>query len=711
MESTPRQARTLAYLATVSVEEVRGIGPKTAAHLEKLGISSVTDLLLHVPRRYLDRSRRHDMAAVPLGEEVTVLGRVLKVERRRISKQRTMTVATVTDGTSRMRVVWFNPYVKVAPDWEVVLAGKVERRRGALQMTNPDMDRIGTGSLVAGRIVPIHPAVGKFGPNKLRHAIANAVARSRPIADPLPASIREAERLVDRDRAIQDIHFPERLADADAARRRLAFDELFRLQLALALRRRHAVGERPGIAHAGGGTSARRFLESLPFEPTAAQRRALAEIDADLRSPRPMHRLLQGEVGSGKTMVAVAAMLRVVDGGAQAAVMAPTEVLATQHYLGVRAALRRAGLDAGDAVTTTGVRVGLLTGDTTEVDGVSITRSDAMERLATGAVDIVFGTHALIQEGVVFGRLGLAIVDEQHRFGVHQRVKLREQGDGYDPDLLIMTATPIPRTLAMTLYGDLDVSALDELPPGRRAVETYRLRSDAASWARIFEEIRRTVARGERAFVVCPLVEDSEKLAVRSATAEHARLAEALPGIRVGLLHGQLPPAEKAAVMAAFRGGDLDVLVATTVVEVGIDVPEATLIVIEDAYRFGLSQLHQLRGRVGRGSAPARCLLAGDPTTSEAERRLAAMVATTDGFRLAEEDLRIRGQGTIFGARQAGLSDLRVADVLADADLLVAARREAFALVDADPELHRHPELAEEVRALLGEDAVWLERS
>jgi ATP-dependent DNA helicase RecG len=435
-------------------------------------------------------------------------------------------------------------------------------------------------------------------------------------------------------------------------------------------------------------------------------------------------------VGSGKTVVALSALLTAVEGGHQGAIMAPTEVLAVQHYLGTVAALEDAGLApepeaAGGAGGTVSlfasgrtnhedrtVRVALLTANVSEVNfRPRAGRSDVLAWIAGGLIDIVVGTHSLIQEGVDFHRLGVAVVDEQHRFGVYQRVRLREKSEGYDPDLLIMTATPIPRTLSMTLYGDLEVSLLDEMPPGRSPVKTTLVSKKPAQLRGVYDTIRSEAAAGRQTFVVCPLVEDSDKLAAKSATAEYERLLQIFPDLRLGLLHGQLPPRDKDAVMHEFRAGSIDVLVATTVIEVGIDVPNATVMLIEDADRFGLSQLHQLRGRVGRGPDPATCVLVAEPTTPEGEQRIAAMVETTDGFRLAEEDLRIRGQGTVFGTRQAGVKDLKLADILRDVETLILARREAFSLVAADPGLEHHGELAEELRLLLGDDVAWLSRS
>lgn len=434
-----------------------------------------------------------------------------------------------------------------------------------------------------------------------------------------------------------------------------------------------------------------------------------------------MHRLLQGEVGSGKTVVAVSAMLDAVEGNWQGAIMAPTEVLAEQHYLGVVHLLGEAGLSPEGGGERLGmdslfqdegptVRVALLTGSSSLSNFAGkMRREQLLADIAAGNVDIVVGTHALIQEGVSFARLGLAIVDEQHRFGVEQREEIRLKADGAEPDLLIMTATPIPRTLTMTLYGDLDVSAIDEMPPGRTPITTTHL--SRSEEGRAWNLIRTEVEAGRQAFVVCPLVDDSDKIEAASATAEFHRLAGLFPEFEVGLIHGQMRPAEKETVMSAFRANQTQVLVATTVIEVGIDVPNATVMVIEDATRFGLSQLHQLRGRVGRGRYGGHCILIADPGSDDSEARLAAMVATDDGFVLAEEDLRIRGYGTIFGARQSGMKDLRIADILADFDLLRMARRDAFHLVSADPRLDGYPELVDEIRAMLGERVEWLFRS
>jgi ATP-dependent DNA helicase RecG len=721
--------RPLSYLANIPTDQVKGIGPRSSKKLADAGIHSVADLLLHPPRRYLDRSQLFDLADVPLHEEVTVGGTVSSVNRINLSRNRRMIDAVITDGTNFLKARWFNPYTKIAEGWDVLLSGKVERFQGSLQMKGPDMERMGSDSLLTGRVVPFHPSAGGIGPAVLRRSIWNALPRSRPIHEVLPEQILDRLDLVDRDYAIANIHFPETATDAEPAKRRLVFDELFRLELALALRKQKLIDETTGVVHNTSGELVKRFLAALPFELTSAQVGAIAEIESDLRASHAMHRLLQGEVGSGKTVVAAAALLNGVQSGFQGAVMAPTEVLAEQHYLGFRDLFESAGLappmedpaaiegqvnffsePEGDGEPS--VRMALLTANSVEVNFLpagSARRSAVVEWIGDGTVDLVIGTHSLIQESLSFDRLGIAVVDEQHRFGVYQRVTLRDKAENYDPDLLIMTATPIPRTYAMTLYGDLEVSTLDEMPPGRIPVTTRHLPMTELPTA--FSLIRAEVAEGRQAFVVAPLVDESEKLEVTSATEEYERFSSELAGLRVGLMHGQLRPAEKDDVMHRFRDGGLDVLVATTVIEVGIDIPNATVMVILDADRFGLSQLHQLRGRVGRGRDSSTCLLMADTTTDEGSARLAAMVATTDGFLLAEEDLRIRGQGTVFGTRQAGIKDLKMADILRDAPLLIEARREAFALVAEDPGMENHPELAAEVRALLGADVDWLFRS
>ncbi len=723
------RGRSLAYLTTVPITAVKGLSGARGAALAAAGLGSVTDLLLHTPRRYLDRSTIAPIGRAPVGDELTIIGEVRSLHTRRVRRGLTLVEATVADDTGSVKVTWFNQTFRarqLSPGTEVALSGTLERFRGRLQMKSPAADVLSGGeSLRTGRVVPIHPSVAEVGPGHLRRAVHNALLRSQPVDDPVPARIRRHRRLVDRAGALTAIHFPETMEQVGPARRRLVYDEFLRIQLALASAKRVKEETAVGVAHRGDGRLVDAFVGALPYPLTGAQHRVIGEIRADMAEAHPMHRLLQGEVGSGKTVVAVAALLTAVEDGHQGAVMAPTEVLATQHFLAITELLEEAGLaPAHRDASGTGslfaeadgpsVSVALLTGSQALCTAApDARREDVVSMIADGSVDVVVGTHALIQEGVAFAALSMAVVDEQHRFGVGQRVRLKEQAGRVEPDLLIMTATPIPRTLSMTLYGDLDVSLLDELPPGRTPIATTAIPGGDTSLDALWDEVASEVAAGRQVFVVCPLVEESAKVEAASASEWHARLTERLPQCSVGLLHGQLRPEDKRDVMDAMRAGAVDVLVATTVIEVGIDIPNATLMVVLDADRFGLSQLHQLRGRVGRGEHPGRCVLVADPTTPDADARVEAMVATTDGFALAERDLEIRGQGSVFGERQSGRGDLRLGDILADTDLLLAAREDAFELVGVDATLAGHPALAAELAAFFPDDEIvsWLFRS
>ncbi len=616
-----------------------------------------------------------------------------------------------------MEVVFFNqPWRErqLREGLQIALFGKADVYRGGLQMSNPVVDLIGDRT---GRIVPIYPQSEKAQINTWEVAgwVEEALrrCRERGIDDTLPDDIRRRLGLLTRFDAFANIHLPESIKDKEQARRRLAFDELLRVQLVLVLRKRAMEREQRGLQHDVDGDLVHRFYDALPYGLTGAQQRAIGEIEADLAAPHPMHRLLQGDVGSGKTVVAVATMLAAVQGGHQAALMAPTEVLADQHATGVRALLGGVSVaDPGNLFGDRPLRVELLTNRVTGSD-----RKDVLAGLADGTVDIVIGTHALIQDAVDFASLGAVVVDEQHRFGVEQRAALRAKTvGGVVPDMLVMTATPIPRTAAMTVYGDLDVSVLDELPPGRTPIVTKWAEGPLLE-AEVWADIRSQIADGRQAYVVCPLIGESEKLEVASAEETFERLAaDELAGLRLGLLHGRLSSAEKEVTMNAFRAGELDVLVATTVIEVGVDVANATVMAILDADRFGIAQLHQLRGRVGRGSHASTCWLVtqqpGDGEIGAGNPRVEALVATTDGFELAEIDLDLRGEGTLMSTSQKGRSDLKLASLRRDRNLVELARAVAFEIVDADPGLTGHPGLTDELDLLFSEsDEQFLAKS
>lgn len=705
---------TYRELDAIPVTRVKGVGEKKAKSLAAVGVTSVLDLLTTYPRRWVDRTNEARVRDLEPGATALVLVTVRSVRSRQLRGRRSMVEAVVGDDTGRLHVVFFNqPWRErqLTPGLSVAMYGKVDTFRGGLQMTNPVVDLIGDRT---GRIVPIYPQSEKAQLTTWEIAawVEDALAKCRPrgLAEPVPAEIRRRLGLVDRWTALRGIHLPETLAEKEQARRRLAFDELLRVQLVLVMRKRAMEREEVGIRHLVGGELVRRFHEKLAFPLTNAQRRVIAEIDADLAAPHPMHRLLQGDVGAGKTVVAVSALLAAVQGGHQGALMAPTEVLAEQHAASVRQLLGDLQVPAGETslFDERPLRVELLTNRITGSD-----RKRILAGLANGEVDLVIGTHALIQEGVQFKSLGVVVIDEQHRFGVEQRAALREKANGTVPDTLVMTATPIPRTAAMTVYGDLDVSVLDELPPGRTPIVTRWAAGEAEQEA--WDAVRAEVAAGRQAYVVCPLIAPSEtrseatteRLEVASAEETFERLsAGELRGLRLGLLHGRMSSADKDAVMSAFRARELDVLVATTVIEVGVDVPNATVMVVLDADRFGIAQLHQLRGRVGRGAHESQCwLITAPPEDGDGPGpRVEALVRSTDGFELAEIDLELRGEGTLMGAAQKGRSDLRLASLRRDRELVRLARDAAFEIVDADPTLADHPDLLDELHLLITEE-------
>jgi ATP-dependent DNA helicase RecG len=726
-DSAPRRLR---QLGDVAVSQLRHVGEKRTEALASLGIDNVFDLLTIYPRRYIDRTKRVDLSDLTVGEEAAIFAEVKKIQSRRTKQGRVMVEATVSDEGGSIKIVFFNqPWRErqLVVGVQALFFSKVGEYKGQRQMTNPVVDVIigakgdQRDESHVGRVVPIYPASGKAGLTswEIGGFIEESLRRAGPLLDPVPESIRQELKLVDRTQSFWGIHLPSDMADVAPARRRLVFDEFLRLQLLLALRRRrleqtsagirHPIvlddfGVEPGTPVSSASSLVRRFLAGHHFALTKAQRRVLHEIALDMASPLPMHRLLQGDVGSGKTMVALTTLLAALDGGRQGALMAPTEVLAEQHLASMRRDLR--DLTKADPLVLGGERplnIELLTGSVNSKD-----RARMLDGLAQGRVDIVVGTHALLTDDVRFQALGAIVIDEQHRFGVEQRAALRDKGrehsdEGADPDLLVMTATPIPRTAAMVVFGDLDRSVLDEMPQGRKPIVT--------SWAtspkdveNCWQKVRSEVAAGRRAYVICPLVEGSERVEATSAVQERTRLAlHELRGLSVGLLHGQMKSGEKDEVMAQFRSGELNVLVATVVIEVGVDVAEASVIVIEDAWRFGLAQLHQLRGRVGRSDAQSFCFLLGGAPNDESTTRLEALVASNDGFALAEVDLDLRGEGTLLGARQRGRSDLRLANLRRDEELLLAAQRVASDMVRADG-LESQPDVVDELRLFVDEE-------
>ena len=671
---------------------IKGVGPARAQQLARLGLHTVGDLLYHRPHRYEDRSRIAGIASLIPGEKGTTQGTVVAVSERRHGVYQFH--AALSDETGVLQATWFGQrFLRklIKRGLRLIVHGKVERF-GALRMTVDEFEIL-TGDeedrLHTGRIVPIHPATEGLTPRVLRTMVAAALASTLPdVPETLPAEIRRQHGFVDRADALQALHFPQARGDEERARQRLAFDELLTMQLGLLLRKRVLEDIDKGFRYTSGTKLLDRFLKSLPYTLTTAQHRVIQEIADDLQRSRPMHRLLQGDVGSGKTVVAAAAIALCVGGRYQGALMAPTEILAEQHYV----TLNR-------LMVPLGIKLALVTGG-----GRARDRELVREAVRTGVANVAVGTHALIEEGVDFKRLGLVIVDEQHKFGVGQRATLGQKG--FHPDVLVMTATPIPRTLTMTLYGDLDVSILDESPPGRGAIKTYvrgpEKRREVYAW------VNEKVRQNHQAYIVCPLIEDSEKLQAEAAVTLAARLQrEVFKDVPVGLIHGRMRPKEKDNAMERFRSGEVKVLVATPVIEVGIDVPQATIMVIEDADRFGLAQLHQLRGRIGRGSETSHCVLLANATTGAAQIRLASMAETRDGFLIAQRDLELRGPGEFFGTRQHGLPDLKIADVLADVHLLERARADASRLLQGDVELKRpeHAGLREQVIRTFGRQA------
>ena len=664
---------------------VKGVGPARGAMLETKGLLTVEDLLSYVPFRYEDRSNMKTIAQLAPGEMATVVAevrtaRVAGFRRRNLG----LFEASFTDSSRAvLRAKWFHgEYLAktLEPGRRLALFGKVEfdSYTGELAMVHPEFELLteedddAEAALHVGRVVPVYEAISKVNTRALRTIVHRALGQIAPLEDHIPESIRQRFKLVDRWTAVREMHFPP--ADSDLrllnafrspAQFRLIFEEFFWLECGLLVRRGKA-RQQVGIAFALNDRVRERIKTMLPFKPTGAQKKVLAEIARDMAAPRPMHRLLQGDVGSGKTIVAAEAAIIAIENGYQVAMLAPTEILAAQHYLYLRPLLSKLGYV-----------VALLTGSFSDRE-----KSQLKKLLAEGLVHVAVGTHALLEKDVEFRNLGLAVIDEQHRFGVMQRLGLAHKG--MHPDVLVMTATPIPRTLALTIYGDLDVSVIDELPPGRKPIVTKHVVADQVE--RVYSFLKKQIAEGKQAYVVYPVIEESETQAMKAAEKMHAHLSrEVFPDLTVGLLHGRLPAPEKEAAMEDFKHGRIHILVATTVIEVGVDVPNATVMVIEQAERFGLAQLHQLRGRVGRGAVQSYCILVTERVNDAARERIRTMVDTTDGFQIAEMDLKLRGPGEFLGTRQSGLPSLRIANILRDQEILEIARNAAGEFIEHPP--------------------------
>jgi ATP-dependent DNA helicase RecG len=674
---------------TGSLQYLKGVGPRRAADLQRAGLSTIEDLLYRFPTRYEDRGHFQTIASLKPGVAAAVAGEVLSCGVRPTRRPRfRIFEMLVRDLTGSLRAVWFNqPFLNDVfhPHQRVILFGKLEVTSHGLQMQNPQYELLTEeaddqappdteGTLHTGRIVPIYEKTGQLTA-KMQRAIVHQALQTLPeeLPDPLPPAVRERQQLIDRRTALQQVHFPSSGVSVDQlnafqspAHRRLIFEEFFLFQLGIVLRKRRANAERKPRAVVVTDTTRDAVRAVLPFKLTGDQKTAIREIVTDMQRPQPMNRLLQGDVGSGKTIVALMAALVAMENGLQVAFMAPTEILAEQHFFNIRRLLERSRF-----------RVALLTGATP-----ARRRRETIAELAGGSIQMVIGTHALVQEEVAFRELGLAIIDEQHRFGVLQRATLRAKG--LHPDVLVMTATPIPRTLALTTYGDLDVSVIREMPPGRQPISTTARPESRRD--EIYAFVRRQLDEGRQAYIIYPLVEESAKVDLKAATEMADHLSQdVFPEYRVALLHGRMKQDAKDRVMGAFVRGEFQILVSTTVVEVGVDVANATMMVVEHAERFGLSQLHQLRGRVGRGAHKSYCvLLYQSPLSDQGRERLKALTETTDGFEIAERDLALRGPGDFFGTRQSGIPTLRVGDLVRDHQLMEAARREAVAALD-DP--------------------------
>ncbi len=695
--SAPRRSTPPRSVPNVSLDApvttIAGIGEFNAQKLARLGVHTIRDLLYYFPTRYDDYSALKTINRLTYGEQVTIVGRVASARKFQTRTGQVIIRVIIEDASGSIECTWFtteryadNLLKQFAVGREMVISGKVGEYLGRLVFQNPHYEPAEREWIIGGSIVPVYRLTEGLQPLLMRRVMRRVVEYwPARVPEHLPAFVLREANLMPIQEALREIHFPRSMRTQEAARRRLAFDELFELQLAV-LRQRELWRNEPALPLQPPPDLLERLIAALPFTLTNAQHRAIREIADDLARPNAMHRLLQGDVGSGKTVVAALGMALAVAAGAQAALMAPTEILAEQHHKNLTRLFQR----FAEAGALPPLELALLTGSVKSSE-----RRAVYEGLSEGTIPIAIGTHALIQEGVVFKQLGFVVVDEQHRFGVEQRAALRRKAGALNPHTLIMSATPIPRTLALTLYGDLDNTVLDEMPPGRQPVKTYWIAPTERE--RAYQFVRHQLDQGRQAYVICPLVEESEKVEAKAAVEEYERLQrEVFPGYRLGLLHGKMKPAEKEAAMQAFARGETQVLVSTAVVEVGIDVPNATVMLIEGANRFGLAQLHQFRGRVGRGEHQSYCLLFADSSNDLADQRLQAIVNTHDGFKLAEIDLELRGPGDFFGTRQSGEPELRLVNVH-DRDLLEQARAFAERLLQEDPDLSAHPLLKAKV--------------
>lgn len=698
-KETPSQKKKIddkRELDEIDVAYVKGVGPKVALLFNKIGIYTVEDLLSYYPRKHLDFASRTLIKDLEQGKEVTIFGNIKNIGIFNSKRRQNLTIITVTiaDESGSLPVNWFygksNKYMtdrlraQFPLGADIIVSGtvKIDNYTGRLTVDKPQFEIIkghhddsAEDSLHVGRIVPVYSLTENLNVKTLRKAVFNALdTYGNKIQDFLPEKLAEKFKFLDKEKAVRQIHFPDSTENLERARKRIVFDELFLLQLRLALMRKRYKTESEGFAlQTKKGGFVEKFKNSLPFELTKAQENAFKEILADLGKPEPMQRLLQGDVGSGKTVVACMALLAAVENGFQSAIMAPTEILAEQHYRNFVQWLTPLGLSVGLFVGKHGQKI----------------RKESKQNLKNGQINVAIGTHALIQEGVEFNNLGLIVIDEQHRFGVKQRSMLK--GKGHNPEMLTMTATPIPRTLALTVHGDLDLTIINELPPGRKPVKTAFIGSKDRHKA--YSLITKEIDKGHQTYIVFPLIDESEALSAKAATKEAERLKKSVfPNLNIGLVHGKLSPAEKETVMEDFRAGKYDILVSTTVIEVGVDVPNATVMVIENAERFGLSQLHQLRGRVGRSEEQSYCVLIADSSSQETRERLSVMTQTNNGFVIAESDLRLRGPGEFMGTKQSGIPDLILADIVNDADILEIARESAFDFAENE-DITKHPVL------------------